>query len=245
MDSSGDEGTHCKEKVRTDKSKAAYDNSPEVDLSVEMKRRINASEGVEKKRRLNNNDETKEDVEKNNASEEDNGFLCHRLSYSKNKEIKDSDKSEELSTRTFQDEEQDHPMDASIKSLNGCVNSFINRLQIPSESSNFSAVHSPNKDSTNASQAQRTPVAKPSFLITDILSDNSKKDRPGSNLLIDPRALALQHRMFLDRPLTGSSCSSEPSGSGINRFTDNESDDYGDDRSENDGRALSDYDLHQ
>ena len=223
MDSNGEEGKHCKETVRTENSKTTYDKSPQVDLSVEMKRRIN------------NNDDTKESAEDKTSSEEDSGFLCHRLSFSKSKKVIDSDKTEELSTRTYQDEEQDHPMDASIKSLNGCVNSCINRLQIPSESSNFSTVHSPSKDSPNASQAQRTPAAKPSFLITDILSDSKKDNRPGSNLLIDPRALALQHRMFLDRPLTGSSCSSEPGGSGVNRFTDNESDDFGDDGSDHDG----------
>lgn len=225
MDASGEEERPHPEKQRTDMNKITIEKSLELDLSAEAKRRVN------------NNEETKAGMEDKTSNESESSFLCHRLSFSKSKELKESDKVEDISPSSYQDEEQDHPMDASIKSLNGCVNSFINRLQIPSESSNFSTVHSPNKDSTNVSQAQRTPVAKPSFLITDILSD-SKKDRPGSNLLIDPRALALQHRMFLDRPLTGSSSSSEPGGSGINRFTDNDSDDFGDDRSDHDGMVF-------
>ena len=211
----------------TDVNKTNFEKSQDTDLSIEAKRR------------KKNNDEAKVEDGDKGSDEGDCNFLCHRLSFGTSKEQKESDKkSDSVPTiRTFQEEDQEHPMDASIKSLNGCVNSFINRLQIPSESSNFNLVDSPKKDSTIVSQSQRTPVSKPSFLITDILSDN-KKERPGTNLLIDPRSLALQHRMFLDRSLTSSSCGSEQGGSGINRFTDNESDDFGDDGSDHEGMKL-------
>ena len=223
MESSSEESNAVVDRKKPEIDKLNLETNTEIDLTID------------KKWRLNNNDETKSGDEMGSSKEEECGFLCRRLSFGKSTELKDSDKTEEVSERTFHEEEQDSPMDASIKSLNGCVNSFINRLQIPPDSLSLNSQESPSKDTiTGVSQSQRTPVSKPSFLITDILSD-SKKERPGSNLLIDPRALALQHRMFLDRPLTGSSCSTEQGCSGMNRYsTDNESDN-GDDSLDQDG----------
>ena len=226
MDSSSDEDRTHPDRHKVEISKISFEKN--ADLNTDLT--------AEAKWRVNNNDEIQPSAESRSSTEGDCNFLCRRLSFGKSKELlKDTDKTEEVSERNFKDEEQDSPMDASIKSLNGCVNSFINRLQIPPDSLNINPQESPNKDNTTGvSQSQRTPVSKPSFLITDILSD-SKKDRPGNNLLIDPRALSLQHRVFLDRPLTGSSCSSEQGCSGLNRYnTDNESDN-GDDSLDQEG----------
>lgn len=159
--------------------------------------------------------------------------------------------------------EQTFPMDASIKTLSAAqnaaigINSIINsksslplgslfedRLKCSATSSELSSsVFSSNsslKSHTNTSSDSKDepklPNNRPSFMITDILSsDSNKKDREAcQSVFTDPRLLSLPHRHFIDRPLTASSCGSDPGSAAVHRFTDDS--DFDDDKSDNEGK---------
>ncbi|XP_045202484.1 barH-like 1 homeobox protein [Mercenaria mercenaria] len=120
---------------------------------------------------------------------------------------------------------------------------FEDRLKCSASSSEHSSVYSssssqkPHTCATNStSDSKEEPKLqnnRPSFLITDILSsDSSKKDREAcQSVFTDPRLLSLPHRHFLDRPLTASSCGSDPGSTAVHRFTDDS--DFEDDKSDN------------
>jgi hypothetical protein len=75
-------------------------------------------------------------------------------------------------------------------------------------------------------------------MITDILSsDNNKKDREVcQSVFSDPRLLSLPHRHFIDRPLTASSCGSDPGSAAVHRYTDDS--DFDEDKSDNEGKFF-------
>lgn len=83
----------------------------------------------------------------------------------------------------------------------------------------------------DSKEEPKVPVHRPSFMITDILSSDRKKDRDTCpSVFSDPRLLSLPHRHFVDRPLTASSCGSDPGSGGMHRFTDES--DFEDDKSD-------------
>lgn len=98
-------------------------------------------------------------------------------------------------------------------------------------------------NATNTNKSTEGPKiainSKPSFMITDILSsDRNRKEREACpSMFTDPRLLSLPHRHFIDRPLTASSCESDPGSGGIHRYTDDS--DFDDDKSDNDGKFKS------
>ncbi|XP_060574613.1 uncharacterized protein LOC132732237 [Ruditapes philippinarum] len=162
--------------------------------------------------------------------------------------------------------EQTFPMDASIKTLSAAqnaaigINSIINskssltisslfedRLKCSAKSSEHSSsVFSSNStltshsSTTNVSKDEpKLPNNRPSFMITDILSsDNNKKDREVcQSVFSDPRLLSLPHRHFIDRPLTASSCGSDPGSVAVHRYTDDS--DFDEDKSDNEENSES------
>lgn len=112
---------------------------------------------------------------------------------------------------------------------------------------NLSSAQKPHTCSSNPSsdskEEPKLQISRPSFLITDILSsDSNKKDREAcQSVFTDPRLLSLPHRHFIDRPMTASSCGSDPGSGPTHRYTDDS--DLDDDKSDNEGNFITIYML--
>lgn len=172
-------------------------------------------------------------------------------------------RTDEQSPTSF-NSEQIFPMDASLKTLSAvhstglAINSIINskssstigslfeeRLKSSTSVSEHSRVYSSSlsqkAQATSSSDSKEEPkpqIHRPSFMITDILSsDSNRKDREVcQNMFTDPRVLSLPHRHFIDRPMTASSCGSDPGSGAVHRFTDDS--DCDDDNSDNEGNTI-------
>ncbi|KAL3872247.1 hypothetical protein ACJMK2_040182 [Sinanodonta woodiana] len=98
-------------------------------------------------------------------------------------------------------------------------------LTVESGKQTISSVSNKHADSIPKSAIPNSVPSKPSFLITDILSDRHREKSTASNFFNDTRTLSMHNRNF---PLTGNSCSSE-SGRLQNQFHDDDSEDSDDD----------------